>query len=654
MIKQNYIQALLDTDYLNWPDLYPNNDHIIDELEEELILNKGVLPNTIKNKIFWFFRDFFSSYKNKLSKIQAKKLYGVLLIILQQDDCLRNLRDTDLSILEEILIILERMLYIYPDLKGDITILNPIIKAASLKKELKYTKNAGTFIAKLLSCFKIYLQIEKITKSIELIHSTQALQELFDKQLVWNKNDPDAMLMHGLFFLKDLRCIYKEHSEICSAIDRYAIKLCDMAIHNIPKTFSHYSIEFIQEDIGAAYVKYLEPDNRDLFNGTYKILYPKDVLSQVDIHTLVGASHLPTTHITMNHTGLSLERNNKVLNLVNELHLELNGFLSSINIRCLELNEIHIQLNLFKHQKQFERYAYLVWNVDSSGGGICIPAENNQPTTAFVYQSDQGFESLKHELTHAFMDNIFGNPYADYLSGVFTEGIAVFFDIGASNLNKLIQMQRMLLKEPLKALPEIVTMNEGGSVVSLYGYFWITYLVEENLSILANILSEVQNKNQYQVSKLIEHYGIEQKGGFNNWMQNKLSQLIIHLFKAIRQQDRGSVNQLLAGMNNQRVNIQEAISKNTSLHIAIEIWIQLKNDITESRTTIALNIIWSLLLKGAELKNVRNAKGKSPLDLIENKSDRELIEKYAMDAKHYIYLENIPYTERKMENITIC
>ncbi len=650
MSSSNYMQLIVDYNYKNWPVLYQNVGQIIDELEE-LISNNGMLSYEIKNKIFWFFRNYFSSDKNQLSKISAKKLYDILMVVLQQDRCFLNLEDNDLSILEDLLIVLERIFYLHPDLSEEVAILNPLIKAVTFKKNLNITRNAGAFISALLNCFKTFLSNRKITKSVELIHLTQALQEFFVQQLVWSKKDPVAMLVKGLFFLKDLRCNYKENLEIRSVIDRYAIKLCDMAIHDIPKIYPYYPINFIQEDIGASYIKYLETEYRSAFNGLYKVLYPEDVLPEVKIHTMIGNINLPAAHIKINHTELSSERSNNMEDLISELHSELRNFLNSSHIKCLEPGEIHIQLNLFKDQQQFERYGYLVWNVDSSGGGICIPAMNNQPTTAFVYQIDQGFQNLKHELTHAFMNNILGDYYTEYLSGVFTEGIADFFDKGPSNLNKLMQMQRLLLREPLKALPDIVTLNEGGSIVYLYGYFLMVYLIQEKLVILSKILTEVQNKNQNQMTKLIEFFSLKHEDDFKEWMENKLSQLIIFLFKAIREQDRGNVNQLLAGMNNQQVNIQENASKDTPLHIAIEIWMQQKNDASR---TIALNIIWSLLLKGAELRNVRNTKGKSPFDLIENAQDRELIERYAKDAKHYIDLENITYTEKTLENITIC
>ncbi len=71
-------------------------------------------------------------------------------------------------------------------------------------------------------------------------------------------------------------------------------------------------------------------------------------------------------------------------------------------------------------------------------------------------------------------------------------------------------------------------------------------------------------------------------------------------------------------MNRQRVNIQEDTTNDTVLHIAIEIWMQQKD--TTSKTN-ALSIIWSLLLKGAELKNIRNVEGKFPFDLIEDTAD---------------------------------
>ncbi len=50
---------------------------------------------------------------------------------------------------------------------------------ATLKKDLNTTKNAGAFIVALLGCFKVCLFNNKINKSFELIHLTQALQEFF-------------------------------------------------------------------------------------------------------------------------------------------------------------------------------------------------------------------------------------------------------------------------------------------------------------------------------------------------------------------------------------------------------------------------------------------------------------------------------------------
>jgi len=92
------------------------------------------------------------------------------------------------------------------------------------------------------------------------------LQEFFDKQLVWNKNDPVALLVHGLLSLKDLRIKYKENTEIYFVIDHYAAKICDIAIRDIPEAYSYYSTNLIQKDIGAAYVKCLKKF-KDCFNG---------------------------------------------------------------------------------------------------------------------------------------------------------------------------------------------------------------------------------------------------------------------------------------------------------------------------------------------------------------------------------------------------
>lgn len=652
MDNLSFIQTILDSDYLNWPSFYYNLDQILEELENELKLNNNLLTKNTQDKIFWFFRNFFNSSKNELSNAQAKQLYHITSVSLFQNNSLFDFQENDLSILEDILIVLERLIYLYPDLDSDITLLNPLIKSASLKKELKFTKNANAFVSALLFIFMAYLRNIKINATDELFNFIEPLQVFFAAQLVWNKKDPVAILVKGLFFLKDLRREHKDIGLICKAVDDYALELSNKAIYLIPKTFPDYSVFLIQEDIGSAYVKHLDPNSQNSFKEISKLLYPRDVLPEVEMHTISSTPNLPIVHLTINHAELTDEKKNKMINLIDELHSELERFISYLNIKCLEKEKINITLNLFNNQNHFDRYGYIVWDIDSSGGGLTIPSIADQPTTAFVYQTAQGFENLKHELTHAFMNLILGSHYSVYLPGVFTEGLADFFDKGKSNLNKLIQMQRWLIRESLKPLSEIVTLNEGGTVVYLYGYFWIEYLAhEKRITILAHILNEVQNKNQDEVNRLIIHYGIAQEKDFNNWIKDELSQLIRYLFNAIYTQDALSLNQLLTGMDNKLINTQESSSKNTPLHIAIEIWIQQKNDFNEEKTKIALNIIWSLLLKGAQLKNIRNFKDQTPFDLIETEPDRTLIENYEKDAKNYIYLENISDTEPPHKNI---
>lgn len=69
-----------------------------------------------------------------------------------------------------------------------------------------------------------------------------------------------------------------------------------------------------------------------------------------------------------------------------------------------------------------------------------------------------------------------------------------------------------------------------GSVVYLYGYFLISYLIGKKLVIFSEILLEVQNKKQNQVAKLVEQFGLVEKDNFQAWMQSKFSQLIILFF----------------------------------------------------------------------------------------------------------------------------
>ena len=644
MNNLSVIQKIIDSDYLLWPSLYDNIDQILEELENELNLNNGLLTNDIKNRIFWFFRNFFSNSEKKLSDAQAKQLYHITSVILFQNSNLIELQENELSILEDILIVVENLIYLHPDLNSDITLLNPLIKTASLKKELKFTKNASAFISALFHCFTTHLKKIQINSSRDLLDLIEPLQLFLDKQLIWSKNDPTGLLVKGLLFLQELRVEYQDNQEILRAIDDYALELSNTAIKRIPKTFPDYSVVLIKEDIGATYTRHIDINSRNSFKEISIVLYPKDILPQIEVYTLSNTYNLPRVQITINHAELTPEKKNKMIDLIETLHSEMEDFISYLNIKSLEKERINIELNLFNNRNHFDRYGYLVWNIDSSGGGITLPGIDNQPTTAFVYQTEFGFENLKHELTHAFMNLILGGHYSAYLPGVFTEGLADFFDKGKSNLNKLIQMQQYLLREPLKPLPDIVTLNKGGTVVYLYGYFWISYLMDEmRRTILADIFNQVQHKNQDEVNRLIKQYGISQADDFNHWIKNELSQLLSYLFNAVYEQDVSSFNQLLANMDSELINTQELSSKNTPLHVAIEIWMQQKNDSNEEQNKIALTIIWSLLLKGAELKTIKNLNDQTPFDLIESDSARRLIENYEKDAKNSIYLENRVY-----------
>jgi hypothetical protein len=644
MNNLSVIQKIIDSDYLLWPSLYDNIDQILGELENELNLNNGLLTNDIKNRIFWFFRNFFSNSEKKLSDAQAKQLYHITSVILFQNSNLIELQENELSILEDILIVVENLIYLHPDLNSDITLLNPLIKTASLKKELKFTKNASAFISALFHCFTTHLKKIQINSSRDLLDLIEPLQLFLDKQLIWSKNDPTGLLVKGLLFLQELRVEYQDNQEILRAIDDYVLELSNTAIKRIPKTFPDYSVVLIKEDIGATYTRHIDINSRNSFKEISIVLYPKDILPQIEVYTLSNTYNLPRVQITINHAELTPEKKNKMIDLIETLHSEMEDFISYLNIKSLEKERINIELNLFNNRNHFDRYGYLVWNIDSSGGGITLPGIDNQPTTAFVYQTEFGFENLKHELTHAFMNLILGGHYSAYLPGVFTEGLADFFDKGKSNLNKLIQMQQYLLREPLKPLPDIVTLNKGGTVVYLYGYFWISYLMDEmRRTILADIFNQVQHKNQDEVNRLIKQYGISQADDFNHWIKNELSQLLSYLFNAVYEQDVSSFNQLLANMDSELINTQELSSKNTPLHVAIEIWMQQKNDSNEEQNKIALTIIWSLLLKGAELKTIKNLNDQTPFDLIESDSDRRLIENYEKDAKNSIYLENRVY-----------
>src|SRR5205085_12596090 len=101
-IRSTYLDKIINTSTNDWPQYHPKLDAILSELEEKLRANQNHLPNPIKGKIFWFLRNFPQPF----NEIQAAKIYQIIKKVLKQDDNeLLALRENDLSILEDILIL---------------------------------------------------------------------------------------------------------------------------------------------------------------------------------------------------------------------------------------------------------------------------------------------------------------------------------------------------------------------------------------------------------------------------------------------------------------------------------------------------------------------------------------------------------------------
>ncbi|MES2142652.1 MAG: collagenase [Pseudomonadota bacterium] len=512
IIRSPYLERIINApSYKDWPRYNSYLNEIIKALEDELVASRNRLSYPIKSKIFWFLRNFDKPFTQE----QSKKIYQIVQKVLAQKDSeLFALKENDLSILEDILI-LAKTTFPYSD--KDHTIFTSYIDAAKNNKSLIYTKKAGTFITQLFDTFETYLP--KSMSRSELLDLLKPIQSLIDTHLVWNKNDPVAMLVQALSFLKKIRKKYKADTEVTNFIDEYAKEISEKAIKLIPAKFFDYPKSLIKEDIGAAYVKGLEVSDRRLFKGLYEIRMPKDSLPYSETRGVRGTGRSPNFNIEISYDQLSDAKKVEAFQMAREAYLELERLMTSLDLSSVRKGPINIQIKLFNENKHFERDGHMVFDVDSSGGGVCIPGEGDTVGIAFIYQTEQGFLNFKHEVTHALMMHFFGKNYGSLVPGAFVEGIADFIDKGSVNPNKMNVLRRMFEKNEIKPLSEVVTLNEGGSIVYTWGYFWLKYMIEEGAQgKIATIFSAIQKQDKAEVTRLIDEYGRMEANHFKRWI----------------------------------------------------------------------------------------------------------------------------------------
>ncbi|MDQ8039478.1 MAG: collagenase [Rickettsiella sp.] len=521
VIRSPYLKRIINAQsYKDWPQYHPYLNEIIKALEEELVLSRDRLAYPIKSKIFWFLRNYDKPYTHE----QSKKIYQIVKkVLIEKDSELLALKENDLSILEDILILARTT---FPDSEKDFTLFNLYINAAKNNKSLIYTKKAGTFITQLFDTCSTYFP-ESINSMAELLNLIEPIQSLIETHLVWNKNDPVAMLVQSLSFLKKIRTKYKFSAELTKYIDEYSKEISEKAITLIPVKFFDYPESLLKEDIGMAYVTGLKASERSLFKGLYAIRTPKDILPHSETQGIRGAGRSPDFTIELSYDRLSNARKVNAFQMAKETYFELKNLMISLGLTSVRKGPINIQIKLFNDSKHFERYGYMVFDVDSSGGGICIPGEGDTVGISFIYQTEEGFLNFKHEVTHALMMYFFGRNYSALVPGAFVEGIADFIDKGSVNANKMRALRVMLEKNEIKPLSEVVTLNEGGSIVYTWGYFWLKYMIEVGAQEkIAPIFSAIQKQNKAEITRIIDEYGRTEANHFEQWLV-KLDQAYI-------------------------------------------------------------------------------------------------------------------------------
>jgi hypothetical protein len=507
--RQSFLKKIMESNFHDWPHYYGNIDKILDELEFE-IENQKDLSYPIKQNIFWFFRNYLGSTEKNITPDQNQRLYNIIEKTLKlKHSELLALEADHLSILEDIFIILQAL---YPYSDKNIKIFTLYIDKAIRNKSLSNTKNAAKFITQLFNAYKNYL-FPGIVKDLSLI---KPLQNLIEAHIVWNEKDPVAMLLQGLSLLKDIRQQSKTNRHFIQNIDRYAKSICEKAIAEIPHLYHlPYPEIWIKEDIGATYVKHLEPADRSWFDGLYRILTPKDVLPYSETQFVAGVSGGSDFSVTINYNRLLPEKKAAAFKLATEAYRDIKELKYKLNLESVQKQPITISINLFDDNYHFERYGYLVFNYDSSGGGICDYVQDL--CSPNIYQTFEGFLNFKHEVIHALMMHFLGKNYRHYVSGAFGEGIADWFDKGSFNSNKMNWLSE---QGKFKELSEIVNLDEGGSIVYAWGYFWFKYMLEEeDIHEVSQIFYTIQTANKTNINSTIKNYANNKQVAFESWLK---------------------------------------------------------------------------------------------------------------------------------------
>lgn len=507
--RQSFLKKIMESNFHDWPHYYGNIDKILDELEFE-IENQKDLSYPIKQKIFWFFRNYLGSTEKNITPDQNQRLYNIIEKTLKlKHSELLALEADHLSILEDIFIILQA-LYSYSD--KNINIFTLYIDEAIRNKSLSNTKNADKFITQLFNAYKSYL-FPGIANDLSLI---KPLQNLIEAHLVWNEKDPVAMLLKGLSFLKDIRKQFRTNRYFSQNIDKYAKLICEKAIAKIPHLYHlPYPEIWIKEDIGATYVKHLESADRGWFDGLYRILTPKDVFPYSETQFVKGVSGAPNFNVTINYNKLLPEKKAAAFKLATEAYHDIEELKYKLSLVSVQKQPITISINLFDDDYHFERYGYLVFNYDSSGGGICDYVQDL--CSPNIYQTFEGFLNFKHEVIHALMMHFLGKNYRHYVSGAFGEGIADWFDKGPFNSNKMNWLSE---QGKFKELSEIVNLDEGGSIVYAWGYFWLKYLLEEeDIHEVRQIFYTIQTADEARINSTIKDYANNKQVAFESWLK---------------------------------------------------------------------------------------------------------------------------------------
>lgn len=525
----SYLQKIIEGDHHSWDQFYNDKNitliinKIIKEVEKKI--DSGDFSYEIKAKIFSFFRK--NHLQKKISTEQNQKIFQIVKSTLTQpDNELFLLEENQLKIFLDILAIANA---VYPDYKqnkyvnnsnneNDIEIFSLLLKTATNNILLNRQKEASQFTNELFDAYKTYFpgSINSISK---LENLTQPMRDFIESQLVWNINDPVALLYKALDLLKTIIKCSQENVQVIDFIDKYAKKMSEKAIREIPNYYElPYPKDFVKEDIWAAYVRYSQPRVNELFAGIYKEVTYKTVFPHSESQYLKGVNGASDLYVKINYDELSLTKKKKAFALVEEAYQAIERLKSDLQLKSVNHKPINMTINLYNDKFHFNRYEYLLIGDDSNGGGICTYEYGKNLCIPNIYQTLEGFVNFKHETVHALAMHLLGKNYSYFVSGAFIEGIAEWYDKGAESSYKM-NLLANIDKNEIKSLSEIVNLNEGGRNVYLYGYFWFKYMFEnKHLNTLANIFTKIQQEDKKEITRLTNEYAEQEAANFNQQM----------------------------------------------------------------------------------------------------------------------------------------